>query len=319
MATDPMVQRAIALDIRAEALRRGEFQLVRPAAADVVPVVLAGLDDPEGWIETGIAPLDRLLDGGLRGGEVCVIAARPGVGKSALALQIILRVVEEWPVYLWSLEMPPETWLLRAVCSVSGVPMDRARRGELTALEGERVRHVTKEIGRYPLFFSGGPTDPMGWVAEARSAVECDDCRLLCVDYLQLLDPPREAYSRENEVATISRTIKMVANELNVPILLLAQLNRNAEGKSPSLADLRESGAVEQDADIVTFIHREKDAKAHVMENTGRITVAKNRNGRLGTFGIEYDGAHFRFRCFDGAHQYDPQAGAGGYRQTPNL
>lgn len=259
--------------------------------------VVEELDDPAPWLATGLRRLDHYLDGGLRPGEVFVMAARPSVGKSALALQVMLNVAEEGiPVALWSLEMRPEQWARRALCALSGVNPRSVRRGEIDAFERQRILAAQQHFDTLPIHIAPSAyTDPNNWRADARREVEDHGCELLVIDYLQIMQPPPDGKSREQEVSTHTRKIKTTANEMGISVLLIAQLNRNAEGRVPVLSDLRESGAVEQDADEVFFLHREKDPDRHVMADTALGILAKNRDGETGSFPLKYDWRAFRF------------------------
>jgi replicative DNA helicase len=268
-----------------------------PSMAELADRVLRELRHPVGYIATGIEPLDGLLDGGLRGGEVMVVAARPGIGKSAFALQVILNVASDGvPVGLWSLEMSHEAWLRRGIASIASVDNRSVRRGELGPLEMERAVRVGEEIGRLPVLPAIGETTPDNFTAEARAMVKARGAQLLVIDYLQLMQAPPGAFSRENEVAQLSRAIKLTATELDVAVLLIAQLNRDAEDKQPTLANLRESGSIEQDADVVFFIHRPRDGETKRPSDEGWGIVEKNRDGATGRFRLTFEGRHLRFR-----------------------
>ena len=265
---------------------------------DVFKLAVEVMDEaflPAQFLPTGINPLDELLDGGLRGGEVMVLAARPRVGKSALALQIVMHVaVEGLSVGLWSLEMRDRAWIRRAIAGLATVNNRMLRRGGLTDLEGERLRNVVQSFRRIPIWFAIGASDPETFRLEATEMVN-EGAALLVIDYLQQMQPPAGAYNRENEVATISRIVKQTALELDVPFILLAQLNREAEEKRPNLANLRESGSIEQDADIVLFLHRERDKETGILQNLTWAIVDKNRDGESGSFRLDFDGPHMRF------------------------
>ena len=263
--------------------------------------VMAEIEAPKAWMPTGVNRLDYYLDGGLRGGEVMVLAARPRVGKSALALQIALNVAEHGhPVVIWSLEMSPEQWMRRALAALSGVALKKIRQG-MTALSDWDLRAIataTSVLDGLPLIFASPQqaTDPHSFGVQTRMDVAVRGAKLIVVDYVQLMDPPEGAHSRENEVAQISRGMKRTAIVADVPILALAQIRRDAEGKVPTLADLRESGALEQDADEVLFVHREMDTEKHVLQNRGMLVLAKNRDGEAGSFPVTYDWTRYRFQ-----------------------
>lgn len=281
----------------AQSLTETPEQRERRAMSEVLWSVFEKLDKPDPVVPTGFEPLDRKLAGGLRGGEVFVLAARPGVGKSALALQFLLHMAEQaGPVTLWSLEMAPEQWIRRALSFRAVVNSQKFRTSNLDADEYPRVAEAAHWLNNLPVHFADTTdTTPDGWRMEAMRAVREDGAKVLCVDYLQLLQAPPGAWSRENEVSTITRTVKLTALQLDVPVILLAQLNREAQDRAPTLRNLRESGAIEQDADAVCFIHRDIDMETGVLKNDGMLILAKQRDGETGVIPISYESDHYRF------------------------
>jgi replicative DNA helicase len=270
------------------------------SAGDLLMDVMAQIESPKPWMPTGVNRLDYYLDGGLRGGEVMVLAARPRVGKSALALQIALHVAEAGhPVVIWSLEMRPEQWMRRALSALSAVPLKKIRQGIDTMTDHDMtgIAEAARILNALPLIFASPscPTDPKSFDIETAKHVMLHGAKLVIVDYVQLMDPPDGAFSRENEVAQISKGLKRTAMKRDVPILMLAQIRRDAEGKVPALSDLRESGSLEQDADTVLFLHRETDPDKHVLQDRGMLVLAKNRDGESGSFPVTYNWMRFRF------------------------
>lgn len=266
--------------------------------------VVTQIERPQTPVPTGIMELDNMLDGGMRGGEVMVLAARPSVGKSTLLLQIILNMAERGDgVGLWTLEMSQTQWVRRAISALSLVPAKKIRRGGKDVFSDDemlRMSRVTQQVNGFPIWFADNyRTTPADFRLNAAIAVRQHGCRALAIDYIQLMQPEPGSYNRENEVATLSRTIKLTALELDVPVIALAQLSRNAEDRVPKLSDLRESGALEQDADEVLFIHRPMDPERHVLKAEAMMVLAKNRDGETGTWQMHMDGATYRFE--DGA------------------
>lgn len=262
----------------------------------VMSRVFCEMEQPPPAMPTGIAELDYLLDDGLRGGEVMVIAARPSIGKSVMALQLVMEVASRGEaVAVWSLEMSHEQWLRRLVASVALVPLRSIRSGRLGE---EEMARAARNIGPWynaPIHFADtSDTTPDGFALEAARAVRGQAVKLLVIDYLQLMQPPPNGWSRENEVATMSRRLKMTALRLGVPIVLLAQLSRSAENRIPTLSTLRESGAIEQDADIVLLLHRDRDEDTQKLKPNALGIVAKNRDGETGSFPLWLDGSHMR-------------------------
>ena len=259
--------------------------------------VMADMESPEPWVETGFPKLDNWLDGGIRPGEVMLIAARPSVGKSAFALQLALHMVSmDVPVTVWSLEMRPKAWVRRGMAGLSGVELGRIRRGEIEGHE-KALTFGASMLMKKPLYFAPefGDTTPEGFPIQAAIEVEERKSKVLLIDYLQLMQPPARSHSREQEVAQLSRSLKMTANRLGVSIIALAQLNRDAQGKVPGMNDLRESGALEQDADEIVFLHRDLDKDTNLYKDTGLLVLGKNRDGQTGGTRIRYDWRRFMF------------------------
>lgn len=268
-----------------------------PELPDVLFNVVAEMDRPADTIPTGIRPLDWYLDGGIRAGEVFVVAARPSVGKSAFALQTLLFAATEGVgVLLWSLEMSAAQWGRRALSAMTGINSRLLRTGQVTGEHQQAIAEAANRLSNLPIWFGGTSTQP-GDIADVVSYhLHRNQIGLVVVDYLQLMDRPNgESRSREQEVAQMSRSLKQLALTKEVGVMVVAQLNRNAEGRVPTLADLRESGAIEQDADEVFFLHRELDPDRHVLSLDGRGILAKNRDGECGSFKMRYDSHRFRF------------------------
>ena len=266
-------------------------QAVRMAEAEAA----AAGSDP--GLMTGFPVLDSYL-GGMRPGELLCLGARPGVGKSALALQIADLVGEAGrKVLLVSLEMTKGEVLSRQKVRRSRVPNRRVKAGRLTADEAARLLAARDEIVRLPLHYCDDPSTSADDVAaDARRLARGGDLGLVVVDYLQLLRPRSERSNRSEQVADMSRRLKLTAKAAGVPVLMLSQLNRASEeeNRPPRLSDLRESGSIEQDCDVVMFLHRTTDVRADL--EPVDLIVAKQRNGMTGTIRLEYDGPLFEFR-----------------------
>ncbi len=255
----------------------------------------------EQGLPTGFLDLDEKQS--FRKGDLVVLAARPAMGKTALALNILERaaLTEKKSVLLFSLEMPSDQLILRLISSHSRVSHDRLRRGKFDSAARERITLSAGEIANASIFIDDSSQPSLAEIrAKARRLVveEEGGLDLIIVDYLQLLSLPR-AESRQQEISTISRSLKALARDLRVPVLTLSQLNRAAEkrdSKKPQLADLRESGAIEQDADMVALLFRE-DYYNETEENKGVTTliVAKNRNGPTGNVDLRFNKECMRF------------------------
>src|SRR5262249_39323748 len=255
-------------------------------------------------LSTGFIDLDLQLTGFHRG-ELLVLAARPGIGKTALALNVALHVAlkEEKSVGIFSLEMPADQLLMRLLASAARVDMKKLRGGRLTAHDQEKFQQVAGALFNAPLYIDdSGTLSPFELRAKARRLKQKDPrLGLLVVDYLQLMHQKGKVENRQLEVSEISRSLKALAKELDLPVLALSQLNRKIEerkGGKPMLSDLRESGAIEQDADVVMFIHRDDDADAPSADHRAlevELIVAKQRNGPIGTINLVFLSEYTRF------------------------
>ena len=275
-----------------------------------------------GTVETGFTDLDRLT-GGLHASELAVLAARPSMGKTAFVMNITENIVmrSRKPALFVSLEMAAIELIERMLCSVAKVNGHRLRNGSLSADDRKRLINVTGELSKVPLFIDDSPTRNISEIAAtARRILRREgELGVVVIDYLQLIQPDDPRDPRQEQVAKMARRLKGLARELKVPILCLAQLNRQAEDTRdhrPRLSHLRESGAIEQDADVVMFVHRKdyyRSSDDVEDDNRGEalIIVAKQRNGPTDdvelTWMREYtrfeDRAAERFSEFD---QYEP-------------
>jgi replicative DNA helicase len=237
-------------------------------------------------LPTGYRQLDQLTSG-LQPSELIILAARPSMGKTALALNLAegAAMVERQPVAIFSLEMSKESLLMRLLASHAGLDMHRFRTGRLSKEEGHRMTTALSEMANAPLWIDdSGSATVMEIGAKARRLKKDKGLGLLIVDYLQLISARGRFGNRNEEVSSISRSLKGLAKELKIPVLVLSQLTRapEREERRPQLADLRESGAIEQDADVVLFIHRPNFYRTELPEEERRkaeLIIAKQRNG----------------------------------------
>jgi len=248
-------------------------------------------------LSTGLRKLDELTLG-LQAGELFIIAARPGMGKTALAIGIARHVAQEGtPVFFYSAEMPAQTLMVRMLSGATGIDSHQLRRGAVFGSSWTSLARAAESIGRIPLFIDdGADVTPAELRATARRVKAEHGIGLLIVDYMQLMKANGRYETREREVAEISRTLKGIARELNIPVIGLSQLNRKVEdrpNRTPQLSDLRESGAIEQDADVIAFIYRDE------AQGTAEINIAKHRNGPPGTFRLRFDAKTQMFRDFN--------------------
>jgi replicative DNA helicase len=242
---------------------------------------------------TGFKELDKLL-AGLHPGDLCILAARPSVGKTALALNIAVNAAKEnTSVAIFSLEMGAEQLVQRVLCSEARINLQDVRTGYVKDADWYAIHNAMGKLANLDFWVDDTPAISILEVrAKARRQLRDKPKGLIIVDYLQLMQPTsRRNENRQVEIAEISRGLKILAKELNVPVLALSQLSRAVEqrsGKRPQLSDLRESGAIEQDADIVMFIDRNTDPRNEEEEGrpqkgVAEIIVAKHRNGPTGT------------------------------------
>ncbi len=298
-------------------------------------------------VPTGFVDMDKLL-GGLQKSDLVIIAGRPSMGKTALATNIGFRAAKAYKapgmkegreepgdgagVGFFSLEMSAEPLATRILSEESGVPSDRIRRGELSNDDFDRVLEASAELTSLPFFIDDSPAISVGQLrTRARRLKRQHGLSLIIVDYLQLMRPSAgaQADGRVQEVSEITRGLKAIAKELDLPVLALSQLSRaveQREDKRPLLADLRESGSIEQDADVVMFVFREQyylersspvqraeesddrfheriesfKAKCEKVHGIAEIIVAKQRHGPIGTRRLFFEGATTKFSDFVG-------------------
>ncbi|PLX30714.1 MAG: replicative DNA helicase [Ignavibacteria bacterium] len=254
---------------------------------------------------TGVSSgYERLDDktGGWQPTDLIILAARPSMGKTALALSMARNAAIDYnaPVGFFSLEMSSDQLALRLLCAEARVNMQQVRTGRIREDEFQRLATYVGKLERASIFIDDTPgISILELRAKARRMVHEHKVKLIMIDYLQLMSAPMVRESREREIASISRSLKGLAKDLNVPVIALSQLNRSVEqrtGGKPMLADLRESGSIEQDADVVMFIHRNKDMDLPP-EELGKATViiAKQRNGEIGDIDLAWISEYARF------------------------
>lgn len=256
-------------------------------------------------LETGFVELDEMTNG-LQDGEMIIIAARPSMGKTAFAINIAEHIAasRKQPVAVFSLEMSKQQLAQRLLCSRSGVDSHKLRRNMLNQDDFARLALTVGELSEAPMFIddTAGLT-LMALRAKARRMKQRHGIACVVVDYLQLMSAPSAGRDgRQNEVSAISRGIKALARELNVPVICLSQLNRAAEqreGHRPRMSDLRESGSIEQDADVIMMLHREdyyhRGEEDYVDDNVAEVIINKQRNGPTGAVKLMFHGPTTRF------------------------
>ncbi len=261
-------------------------------------------------IATGFHDFDRITSG-MQASDLWVVAARPSMGKTNFCLNIARHVAvhEHVPVVIFSLEMSQEQLALRLISAEADLDGQRLRTGDLTDEMWSHLTHALGRLGDAPIFIDDTPAlSPLELAAKARSLHRKHNLGLVIIDYLQLMSARGRSENRQQEISEISRGLKALARELEVPVLTLSQLSRAVESrndKHPMLSDLRESGAIEQDADLVAFIYRDdyyvKDSTA---PGQAEVIVAKQRNGPTGTVTLAFrkDTGKFLSVLPEGAH-----------------
>lgn len=260
-------------------------------------------------LATGFTKLDALTSG-WQPSDLIIIAARPGMGKTAFVISMAKNMAIDFkePVAIFSLEMSSVQLITRMISSETGLKSEKLRKGNLEPHEWEQLNIKVKKLSDAPIFIDDTPAlSIFDLRAKARRLVSQHGVKILIIDYLQLMTAGGAGGNREQEISTISRNLKALAKELNIPVIALSQLSRAVEtrggSKRPLLSDLRESGAIEQDADIVSFIFRpeyygmtEWDDDDHTpCEGQGEFIVAKHRNGGLDNIRLKFVGKFAQF------------------------
>lgn len=254
-------------------------------------------------VPTGFTDLDQML-AGMQAGNLILVAARPAMGKSAFAVNVAQHVAQhaELPVVIFSLEMSWMEIVQRMICAEARVDTNKIRTGRMNEADWRRVSHAVGRLAEAPIFIDDTPSIGMAEIrAKCRRLKDKFGLGLVVVDYIQLMTSPRRTENRVQEVSEISRSMKILAKELRVPVLAVSQLSRQLEQqgttpRKPRLADLRESGALEQDADVVMFVYREDYYKPD-SERKGEadILLEKHRNGGTGTITLAFLGQFTKF------------------------
>ncbi len=254
-------------------------------------------------LSTGYYNLDTMTSG-LHGGEMIIIAGRPSMGKTSFALNIAEHIGadEGKPIAIFSLEMGRLQLAERLLCSRGMVDSQKVRKGALEPAVYEDLLHTSSELSEAPIYIDDTPgMTPLEIRAKSRRLKSQHDIQCIVIDYLQLMTLGSRAESRQAEISAISRQIKALAREVDVPVLLLSQLNRAAEQREdhkPRMSDLRESGSIEQDADVILLLHREDyyhKEPEYEPTDKAEVIVAKQRNGPTGTVELHFNGQFTRF------------------------
>jgi replicative DNA helicase len=252
-------------------------------------------------VPTGFRELDEMTHG-LHGGQFVILAARPAVGKSTLALDLARNaaIKHKKPVIFFSLEMGRAEIAMRLLSAESRIYLQSMRKGSLTDNDWQRLAGVRGEINSAPLFIDDSPNLTLVEIrAKCRRMAQRVGLEMIVIDYIQLMTSGKKVESRQQEVSEFSRALKLLAKELNVPVVAISQLNRNSEksdNKVPEISQLRESGSLEQDADVVILLHREAMfEREHPRAGEADLILAKQRNGPTGTIVVNFLGQFSKF------------------------
>ena len=285
---------------------------INPVIKEAMVMLEKAANQKEGLsgLRTGFEGLDKMTSG-WQNSDLIIIAARPAMGKTAFVLSMAknMAVNHNTPVALFSLEMSNVQLVNRLIVNVCEIPGEKIKSGRLENYEWEQLDFKIKELYDAPIYVDDTPSLSVFELrTKARRLVREHGIKIIIIDYLQLMNASGMAFgSRQEEVSTISRSLKGLAKELSIPIIALSQLNRGVEsregidGKRPQLSDLRESGAIEQDADMVCFIHRPEyykifqDDRGNDLRGMAEIVIAKHRNGAVGEVLLRFKGEFTRF------------------------
>lgn len=259
-------------------------------------------------VPTGFIELDKLTQG-LQAGQMIIVAARPAMGKSTLALDFCrsASIKHGMASVIFSLEMTRSEIAMRMLSAESGVWLSKMREGSMEGQDWQRISQTMSKVSTAPLFIDDSPNMAITEIrAKCRRLKQTNDLQLIVIDYLQLMTSGKKVESRQQEVSEFSRQLKLLAKEIGVPVVAVAQLNRGPEGrtdKKPMIADLRESGSLEQDADIIILLHRPSYYNEEDRPGEGDIIVAKHRNGATKTIPALFQGHLSRFANFTGREE----------------
>jgi len=255
-------------------------------------------------VSTGFKDLDDMTSG-LQAGDLVIVAGRPSMGKTSLAMNIAenAAVGSKLPVAIFSMEMPGEQLAMRMMASLGRINAHKVRTGKLEDDDWPRLTHAIGLLAEAPMFIDDTPAlTPLELRTRARRLKREHGLGLIVVDYLQLMQAPESSENRATEISGITRSLKGLAKELNVPLIALSQLNRSLEqrpNKRPVMSDLRESGAIEQDADVIVFIYRDEVYNEDSQDKgTAEIIIGKQRNGPTGKVKLTFLGEYTRFENY---------------------
>ena len=302
---DEAEQRVFRIADQGEKTRQGIRSLKTLLKATVEHIdELFEKDDPVTGLATGFTEFDDLT-AGLQAGDLIIVAGRPSMGKTSFAMNVAeySALKQKAAVALFSLEMPGEQVAMRLLSSLGRIDQHRLRTGRLSEEDWPRLSSAVSMLTEIPLYIDDSAAlSPIELRARARRLKREHDLALIVVDYLQLMQVTGSRENRATEISEISRSLKALAKELHVPIVALSQLNRSLEqrpNKRPMMSDLRESGAIEQDADLIAFIYRDEVYNEDSPEKgIAEIIIGKQRNGPIGTIRLTFLGQYTRFENY---------------------
>lgn len=290
-----------------EARGGGGFQPIKTLLTRAVEriEILFQRNEPITGLATGFTDFD-MMTSGLQRSDLVIVAGRPSMGKTSFAMNVAenVAIAAKKPVAVFSMEMPGDSLAMRMMSSLGSIDQHRVRTGRLTEDEWPRLTSAVHMLSEAPIFIDDSAAlSPNEVRARSRRLKrEHGELGLIVIDYLQLMQVPGSAENRATEISAISRSLKALAKELEVPVVALSQLNRSLEqrpNKRPIMSDLRESGAIEQDADLIVFIYRDEvyneDSKD---KGTAEIIIGKQRNGPIGTVRLTFLGKYTKFENF---------------------
>ena len=293
--------------------RRGGFQPMKSlltAAVDRIDM-LYRLDSNVTGVSTGFEDVDEMTSG-LQPSDLIILAGRPSMGKTSLAMNIAenAAVGDKIPVAIFSMEMPGEQLAMRMMASLGRINAHKVRTGKLDDDDWPRLTSAINMLAEAPIYIDDTPAlNPMELRTRARRLHREHGLGLIIVDYLQLMQTSENNENRATEISNITRALKGLAKELSIPMVALSQLNRSLEqrpNKRPVMSDLRESGAIEQDADVIVFIYRDEVYNEEsVDKGTAEIIIGKQRNGPTGTVRLTFLGEYTRFENFISGSSFD--------------
>lgn len=288
-----------------------DISSILPKVTDTIDM-LSQTDGSVTGLSTGFSDLDKLT-GGLQKGDLFIAAGRPSMGKTVFGVNLLehAALTSGKPALMFSLEMPAESITMRLFSSLGRIPQQKIRSGQLSDEDWPRLSSAVSMLSQAKLYIDDTPAlSPQEMRSRARRvARENGGLSLILVDYLQLMTIPSSKENRTNEVSEISRSLKALAKELDVPLIALSQLNRGLEArpdKRPVMSDLRESGAIEQDADVIAFIYRDEVYNPETPDKgVAEIIIRKHRNGPIGDVRLTFLGSYVRFENF--ANTFSPE------------